>query len=603
MQHFVKHLVIAPLLFFCSAQLAWANAQMRGEYTIPMFFETRGDLGKELAPRFDYSIDDNFDLLIADKRISTKSFSTSLRTTTGEPVLHVQWPANFVSKGKLLVLSTANKEVIADATIDQGRVGIRKTEADKNGQTVAVSYMTFSLGESDIARMSRAAFQVCVDDRDDRYRVMFCQKPMILQQGPKMKPAETTVPTAITINEQPVRSHGSVNFNDTTGLLKFFARYTNGAYYTIETQPRALTFLDVKQDGDVIKARGQGGPPTGQNVRFDEEDPTTWTATLDPKKPLLTVLGEGQIPFTHEFYFFKDLPTENERPYLHERSRITTYLSAVTVKGRAPLDFVAKSDSEVSAVKENMKSGKFNWRVSKLEQGKWQRRSLLMSNEQKTFYPYREFYRGYPYELSVRLTNIAQTDPTPMLLVHGEVAGGAWFESIYSDNYWLSLRRWGLYGRYFTALNGTGDNKYSLMNFDVKYRFTPGVWGNDESWGFLGSAASFNHGGFSTGQLLGVGIFWARKMPQSIDEIFNLVPWFRYPKWVDFDATFYQMPLDSRVALGAQNFKISFHGKMNILPHLFIEAGFGMMGFEWETTDTSDAVSMLYGSGGIGYNF
>src|SRR5690606_18005378 len=115
--------------------------------------------------------------------------------------------------------------------------------------------------------------------------------------------------------------------------------------------------------------------------------------------------------------------------------------------------------------------------------------------------------------------------------------------------------RWGLAAKHFDTLavaspKETGFIGLSVTNFDLKYRFSPGIWGRDPSVGILLSGQNVKFNFKRSGQdfeatapMVGGGMFWARSMPKIIDDFFNLVPFMRYPKWVDAEAIFYPLIL------------------------------------------------------------
>jgi hypothetical protein len=103
---------------------------------------------------------------------------------------------------------------------------------------------------------------------------------------------------------------------------------------------------------------------------------------------------------------------------------------------------------------------------------------------------------------------------------------------------------------------------------------------------------------------LGVGVFWARSMPRIFDQLFNIVPIMRYPKWVDAEYIQYFNSLNSDVSLG-NNFALNFHGKVLWSQDIFGEAGFGLK--QYSVSDKSlnkkAGFTSFYGTVGLGVNF
>jgi len=245
------------------------------------------------------------------------------------------------------------------------------------------------------------------------------------------------------------------------------------------------------------------------------------------------------------------------------------------------------------------------WLVQDLEPGMWQKRNLLLNKGELQNVAYHEIYRGFSTEVSTRLTGILVSEEAKNEIVFlGELAAGHWFERIFGwQSYWFSDRRWGLYGKYFSTLTNFGGRiNLNAINLDLKYRLTPGIWNEDATLGLIMGFQSvqFNKG---RANMLGFGGLWARKMPKVFDEIFNILPWFRFPKWVDMEIIYYPLSLDPKVQIG-NNLNLTFHGKMQFTPRIYLEAGFGLKVLDFvKTRQTKTAGIITFGTGGLGYNF
>ena len=107
----------------------------------------------------------------------------------------------------------------------------------------------------------------------------------------------------------------------------------------------------------------------------------------------------------------------------------------------------------------------------------------------------------------------------------------------------------------------------------------------------------------------GVGIFWARSMPKGFDEFLNVLPWMRYPKWVDVEFLYYlTSSAPNSTLVGGDNTSLNFHGKLMWTNNFFGEAGFGIKRLHWvqyfSATDQKDFFfTSVYGTVGIGLSF
>lgn len=199
----------------------------------------------------------------------------------------------------------------------------------------------------------------------------------------------------------------------------------------------------------------------------------------------------------------------------------------------------------------------------------------------------------------------------------GEAAYNLWFEDVLGwDQYYLSKQRWGVSTKYFQSftkykVTGYGNAELKVVNADLKYRFTPGLWTRDESHGAMVSYQDFEASLEVTkfkAPMLGVGWFWARSMPQVVDEIFSLIPYMDYPKWVDMEFIYYAASMDSTKKLNF-NFALNFHGQVLWKNNFFGEAGFGIKRYDFiDATNSLQSnlgyqLNVLYGTVGMGVKF
>jgi hypothetical protein len=159
-----------------------------------------------------------------------------------------------------------------------------------------------------------------------------------------------------------------------------------------------------------------------------------------------------------------------------------------------------------------------------------------------------------------------------------------------------------------------GITSLGATNIDLKYRFTPGIWGRDPSVGAMLAYQTVEYGFrrsgidyLSTNTLAGAGVFWARSMPKVFDDLFNLIPIFRYPKWVDMEIVLYPVGLDATKDV-LLNSAFNFHGKVLWTPRFFGEASFGIKTYNYTdstigATGINIALGVAYGTFGIGLNF
>jgi hypothetical protein len=232
-------------------------------------------------------------------------------------------------------------------------------------------------------------------------------------------------------------------------------------------------------------------------------------------------------------------------------------------------------------------------------------------------------------------------DPFRSLTYSGEMGFNYWFEDVLgSDSLLLSRQRWGITSKYFRSISNLGIGAgtsaiFDSANVELKYRFTPGLWARTESWGAIlgyqkigyltpykvNAATSTTVQADFGSELIGVGGFWARSMPKFFDDIFNIIPFMRYPKWVDVEFIYYPSALSSEVEMtqgivNEGNFVFNFHGQVMWSQRFFGEAGFGLKQYQYykkiqtpapvngsTSVRTKLPFAAPFGTVGIGYRF
>jgi hypothetical protein len=234
--------------------------------------------------------------------------------------------------------------------------------------------------------------------------------------------------------------------------------------------------------------------------------------------------------------------------------------------------------------------------------------TTLVNGQPHKWVAHHTLLRTYPYEASGRLMGIVTSDG--QFIGMGEIAGAAWFENLgFTDNDWLAHHRWGLTTRYFRNLTGVKQrggaevSGFSAANVDLKYNIINGLWNHDELFG-IGASFQRVAVGSTEGNLVGGGVYWARTMPKIFDDLFNLFPFMRYPKYVDMEFFAYPMALGS-LSVSRVSTNLNFHGKVFWTHRIYGEAGFGIKSLSYADISNNTAVNLAtaYATFGLGALF
>ncbi|KYG63227.1 hypothetical protein AZI86_15425 [Bdellovibrio bacteriovorus] len=402
----------------------------------------------------------------------------------------------------------------------------------------------------------------------------------------------------------------------------FFAELLGGESYEFITLPNKLELMDIADTAkpNLLRIVGYDTRPLGRSVILNPDQYSGltkmlgfeatigdsrkfWAAAILREDPKVYLPGEGGGIFKQRFEL-SQIPRAQSRVYLDKRTPTGTYNDGIKLFGRKQP--AAKVSTDQNSVRvDSDDPSEFMWRFKAEERGQINRSYLNVEMDGKTYRSYFELYKGFPRELSGRFSGVQTASG---FIVMGEVAYNQWFEDIFSwSNYWVSRQRWGINAKYFKSFNELkvkdGTAPLSVLTVDLKYRFTPGLWGRDETVGLLASYQDVGFGELKA-PMLGGGIFWARSMPKVFDDFLNTLIIMRYPKWVDMEFIYYGQSMNSDVTLNAP-MSLNFHGKVLWSDRYFGEAGFGIKrySFQDKVQNQKAELNTFYGTVGLGINF
>ncbi len=478
-------------------------------------------------------------------------------------------------------------------------------------------------------------FRFCLSKDVDDGRVGLCSKryQFFREYGNYgIKSVSADVRPRVLVNDKPVTMKGTAVFLDYQTPIKFAALLKNGTYFEFVARPKEIHLVDIIENkaDKKVEITGYGDVPLGDVEKdFFQENiflaflnfmPTIgdmrkfWRITVPSANPTIYLKGVGGVPFRQSFVY-RGLPSTLSRMELEEKTQKATYSSSPNLSGVTSAE-VKFADNE-GRVKKSAPTS-FEWDFRAPQKGQMNVDDVEIAEGTQKFKASYQIFRGFPAEISARLTGVLSTDLD--LIVLGEIAGQYWFEKVLGwDNYYWSKLRWGMSAKYFdTVIVKEPEHKgflgISVANVDLKYRFQPGIWARDPSVGVIFASQNVSYDFkqsdidfTSKATFLGGGLFWARSMPSFFDRAFNIIPFLRYPKWVDVEGILYPISVNpgqtSRFTLA-----VNFHGKIQWTPSFFGEAGFGLKNFAWDDTtigDSGKAVGLAvgYATIGLGFNF
>lgn len=630
-----------------------AEAQ-RDPYTQPLPFRVLGAGVTMTLPQVDYDLEKQDTLKIGDQAVNRETVKVELLTVrefegSGAynddapegPVLIVTYPEALVPANAEVEFITRAGQVLHAFSVTSEDIKSWKEKSKpwklkKNFQFLRADFVRTAARVLEY----QSAFRVCLGTSGEMSYTRLCTGEMEIAAGRAGAKRLSLLPVLarparVIFQQDDVGLKAKVAV-DPKSPVQFFAETAEGFTYEFGGYPEPLILTDfVETKSGQIQLVSESVKPTVPviDVNPDQDGLVTrvfmwqqtigdfrkyWRMNIAKEAPTVFMPAKGGGIYRYDFTLEK-VPTEDQRLYIYKRSPLGTYANGPTIQGIVPAG-VKLSSKELKVSVD--KDGEFDWDVQALHRGEHNQSELLIDNKGKRYKAYYEIYKGFPREISARMSGLLGFEGK--FILNGELAFNYWFEDIFGwPNYWLSRQRWGASAKAFQSLSefkfGRSSGTMKSQTVDLKYRLSPGLWGRDESWGGLMSYDSFEYDIYKADKL-GFGFFWARSMPKIFDELFNLLPFMRYPKWVDLEFVYYSMFLNSSVALpinppeGQGNWALNFHGKVLWTKNFFGEAGFGIRQYDW--TQTSGVLAgtntpatqrflfgLFYGTAGLGYSF
>lgn len=579
-------------LFFSSLTLllfylpATANEEAKSPPGRALFFETEGRTVTVHAPQLIYDlkkskgqqIDFGNGLVFNDDSLSARIENDKLE---------FKWDATLISNGELTVINELGKEIWKRQISSVGSWSFDKLRTPEAPQ--------WNNGDK---------FKFCLRSEKKRGHVSLCTAAYAIEIQDSAillgRSRSDTDPRVIIQNDE---SSLKGSYTAAPNMpVQFLVTLKSGASYDFVSTPVQPVLKDLVQDDNKLILKGELPAPLQSDARiikgetyssaallfgFEKtigEKPDLWEVTLSQKNSQLYIPGSAGGFFQYQLEI-KDVPSASDRVYLPENLPHSTYLA---------------KDS-------------FLLRNSQGETFAWQFEAPHKNSMNKITYQnsYLDIYRGSPREASLRFTGVSPSDSN--LIVLGEAHFAWWFNDLFGwQNEYLSRQRWGVSLNYMSSLmdfnaidnqNTTEKLGLSALQADLRYRFTPGISGRDATWGLIMAYESVTLASDNIPKL-GIGTFWSRSMPSSVDKWISKLPFMDAPKWVNFEVLTFPVSMDSDVNL-KQEYSLNFHGKVQWSPNIFGEAGFGLRNYhyEFESTGYGAKVSTLYGNIGLGIQF
>lgn len=589
MKHWVACLCLLMLSYsFLAAASDKGLAETKGQ---PLYFSYPNDVVSVGKPQIEYDLKKS-----KGKSLSLNSLifdSQTLEAVLGTEDLLVKWNVDFIPSGKLAALNKQGDELWSE-------------QVDSSGVWKVLT------SDSRLEQTLKNPFRLCLRSEKDRGYTSLCSSWYKVQTN---KSANNLIvvdplPTGrIIIQNEDRPLAGKVELED-RDLVQFFATLKSGASYEYITHPITPILKDVatsEESGKVIIIV-EGAKPLFVDAKEIKDTPynlqrkylveekkehTLWQIELERNHLKLAFGGEAGGVFYYPILMSsKDLPGFEDRLYLPERYLVGSY---------SQNDSILIHDSKSNNVK---------WEFDGLQ--RYQSTRVFYTPFNESHQVYLDVYRGSPRDLNLKLTGLITGggDRVPV----AEVGLKWWFEDILnSENYYLSRFRWGVNVHYFASLHDVEVSDDSgvvealslnVMQVDLRYRLSPGLWGRDETVGLI---AFYNSA--TIGELVmptqGVGLFWSRPLPELLERWISRISFLSSSStWMNLEISKSLVSMDSNYDL-RDSYDAHIEGRLYLNPRFYTELSFGAKKYNFVRNDDGAGANLFtsYGSLGAGFEF
>jgi hypothetical protein len=551
-----------------------------------------------------------------------------------EQTLYLSLPAILFPGGKIEIIGESGNVIWAhDYTADELELGEKIRQASPSKRKSETIYLTTELPLESIpffAEKRKGFFRFCLHNQEgEDYYTKICSPPnRISNQTRKLKSISEVTAAKAYINSKEGKLKDAITAAPDQ-VTHFYGVSGNQYSLELKTKPYKLYVIDYFKDLDsksIVFTGHTNFPSNRLTLPLNPVDTSSilfrlgwvdtigdlrnyWRSRVPFETPTLFMKGIGGGEYSYPFKIQKALRID-KRAYVAKNSLHGTYSSELPLYGIVPPNFNVTSKQESAKIIDK-KKGRFTWNYSSNQNGLFQYKTMHMEDrdENTTWKASYQVYKGYNNEFSLRYGGILTQKLQANTL--GEFSYNRWFEHLFwLENRYISRQRWGISIRGINPIDSYRIKKYdvekvslTLRTLDLKYRITPGLWERDETFGLIGAYEDVLLNKVRA-PMIGTGFFWARSMPKLFDDLFNYFTFFRYPKWVDLDFTFYSTSLKQSIESKA-TYTLNFHGKILWSKVFFGEAGFGLRSFDFKDYEKRrySSLTVFYGTTGLGFNF
>ncbi len=537
----------------------------------------------------------------------------------GENKLNAVWPRFLLSFGSLQII-----------TKDGGRILLNEAliENELKGDD---KYFRYPLNDQSSSLQEALAqdFQVCVEQMFNAAKVRACSDYFKLVSGVSTKTHTGANASAVSFNKQKSPKNAQISLSKDQKTIDFEIKFKSGFIISIRDTVRHLGLENIVIDPSekrlgILDGTGAIRPTQitlkdrlfsfikeKNDFKNQYEATKMWPQDLEDAE---MEFAPYQLGASLQLYglILPKVPPPFEFK-LDDKMPIATYKKTVELTGtKGENEVLAAKNQNELFIHNNQKE--FLWKFPATTKGQVNQNYLSLQHKNKDFFFSQRIFRAHQTAIAGAF---GLSTSTTLDIVPGyNLSAEHWFEEIWNKSKY-SFQRWGVAFNIYETIQGFKPKKdfpekisINPIHLDLLYRLNQGVRPVQSSFGLGLRYQNFTlfrsvSPDIQT-QLLGIGGFWHTAPQKIVDDIFNIIPLFRYPKWMEVSFFYYPFSF-SDVSLGF-SFSWQLKGKMFFAKSWYLEAAFNVnsVSFTQPTSiGTTDqfGIATAHGTVGLGYLF
>lgn len=371
------------------------------------------------------------------------------------------------------------------------------------------------------------------------------------------------------------------------------------SFFAESPVPEVLVYEVTELNPNTLRVRTFGAPLSGKVKIHNKRIPlfqhtigdlrVYYETTVLKDAPVLKAASSLGVQFQYPI-MGENFPVEKIRPQVQGRNYKTSYADTLNLQLKPSKDYTANSS-------QNKIGEDWVWEVATPEKNKLNTVELKSkSADGKESVMELEFYRGSRTYISARMGfSVAEGG----WAIIGDFLGTHWLNEPFGKSDLLSRQRWGLTAGQVSTFVAEDPDKFSIRNYDLLYRFTPGAAGWTETFGIGLGVLDFQYQDLDPVSFMGAGVFWSRSLPNWFNYLFGFLPFFRKPKWADVHVMFY--PASQKAGVTGNAMQVRATGRIELSPTTYFEGGWGIGNTSYTDTVNRKQVDLLAGRGFLGF--